>query len=276
LQTRRLIAGDTLSLHQDKNFYCVVDGLVQVFAKTEDKDIHASTTWEDEDLNGYQLLNEVGSGGTVSSLFTILSLFTENVHLNWPEETLDPDAGEGPDPDSRHERHDFLHRSRTNSEVSDLELNLAEPPGSAFRRDSFSSSSGSTVQAPVNIPVPISSSYSASRSPSRQRARSDASSPDSYGTHRPQPSRSKTTLPYGLESAGGSVARATVDTTLAVIPAGARGPCYGHRKLRLSNKSLPVSYRASWSDLTLSLYSDLGSLHPCHFHGSAQVPRIDI
>ncbi len=36
---------------------------------------------EDEELSGYQLLHEVGSGGTLSSLFTILSLFTEDVKL---------------------------------------------------------------------------------------------------------------------------------------------------------------------------------------------------
>jgi len=31
---------------------------------------------DDEDNNGFQLLNEVESGGTLSSLFTILRLFT--------------------------------------------------------------------------------------------------------------------------------------------------------------------------------------------------------
>ncbi len=221
LQTRRLIAGDTLSLHQDKNFYCVIDGLVQVFAKTGDKDNDASTTWEDEDLNGYQLLNEVGSGGTVSSLFTILSLFTENVHLTWPEEASDQNNLEDPDHD-----HDFLSRSRTNSDVSNLELNGDERPGRTFRRTSLSSSSASTVHAPPNIPLPISSPYSVSRSESRQSTRSDASSQVSYATWKaggPQSRRGKTTLPSGLETAGGSVARATVDTTLAVIPAGVHG-----------------------------------------------------
>ncbi|KAJ7216797.1 hypothetical protein B0H12DRAFT_1154029, partial [Mycena haematopus] len=34
LQTRRLIAGDSISLDQDKSFYCVIDGMVQVFAQT--------------------------------------------------------------------------------------------------------------------------------------------------------------------------------------------------------------------------------------------------
>jgi lysophospholipid hydrolase len=40
-------------------------------------------------MNGYQLLNEVGSGGTLSSLFTILSLFTEDVKISWQDAAVD-------------------------------------------------------------------------------------------------------------------------------------------------------------------------------------------
>ena len=83
LQTRRLITGDSIALDADKSFYCVVDGNVQIFAPPS-----GSTGEEDWDdgMSGYQLLNEVGSGGTVSSLFTILSLFTEDVQLRWTED----------------------------------------------------------------------------------------------------------------------------------------------------------------------------------------------
>jgi lysophospholipid hydrolase len=35
---------------------------------------------DDEDNNGFQLLNEVETGGTLSSLFTILRLFTWVYH----------------------------------------------------------------------------------------------------------------------------------------------------------------------------------------------------
>jgi len=58
LQTRRLIAGDSISLDQDKSFYCVIDGMVQVFTQTG----HASEehlSWDEENMNGFQLLNEV-------------------------------------------------------------------------------------------------------------------------------------------------------------------------------------------------------------------------
>ncbi|KAG0214648.1 phosphatidylcholine and lysophosphatidylcholine phospholipase [Mortierella sp. GBA30] len=96
LQTRRLPAGDTILQNPDleKSFYIVVDGCVQVFeqlAKDEndgyDEDDVDAASWDDPD-HGYQLLNEVKNGGTLSSLFTILSLFTENVKLRHEDEPL--------------------------------------------------------------------------------------------------------------------------------------------------------------------------------------------
>ncbi|SJX61311.1 related to NTE1-Serine esterase [Sporisorium reilianum f. sp. reilianum] len=85
LQTRRLVAGDSLSLDTDFSFYIVIDGHVQVYAPLPSATASAvgQDTVEDEDDSGYQLLNEVESGGTLSSLFTILSLFTEDVKLSF-------------------------------------------------------------------------------------------------------------------------------------------------------------------------------------------------
>lgn len=99
LQTRRLPAGDTILQHPEleKSFYIVVDGCVQVFEKMErdheddEDDINNNTdgdlSWDEHD-GDYQLLNEVKNGGTLSSLFTILSLFTENVKLRHEDEPL--------------------------------------------------------------------------------------------------------------------------------------------------------------------------------------------
>lgn len=88
LQTRRLVAGDSLSLDTDFSFYIVIDGHVQVYAPLPSATASAvgQDTVEDEDDNGYQLLNEVESGGTLSSLFTILSLFTEDVKLSFGDD----------------------------------------------------------------------------------------------------------------------------------------------------------------------------------------------
>lgn len=103
LQTRRLVAGDSLSLDTDCSFYIVIDGHVQVYAPLPAGTASAvgQDSVEDEDDNGYQLLNEVESGGTLSSLFTILSLFTEDVKLSFG----DDDPYVGPHQASNMDRH---------------------------------------------------------------------------------------------------------------------------------------------------------------------------
>ncbi|BGO90930.1 phosphatidylcholine and lysophosphatidylcholine phospholipase [Rhodotorula toruloides] len=95
LQTRRLVAGDTLDLSRDKSFYIVVDGRVEVYARNpsaQHGDEAATegyeTEEEDEEGKEWQLLNCVESGGTLSSLFTILSLFTEDVKMRYEEEQV--------------------------------------------------------------------------------------------------------------------------------------------------------------------------------------------
>ncbi|CEQ42560.1 SPOSA6832_04388 [Sporobolomyces salmonicolor] len=108
LQTRRLVAGDTLDLSRDKSFYIVVDGCVEVYAQTPTGGPQGNVNLApsqssfnpDEDASddgflegaGWQLLNRVESGGTLSSLFTILSLFTEDVKLRYEEDERDPDV----------------------------------------------------------------------------------------------------------------------------------------------------------------------------------------
>ncbi|KAJ6541870.1 hypothetical protein B0H19DRAFT_1175019 [Mycena capillaripes] len=190
LQTRRLIAGDSMSLDQDKSFYCVVDGMVQVFAQTGKENEEQIGTWEGEDMNGYQLLNEVGSGGTLSSLFTILSLFTEDVKMSWQDEPEDDDE-DGITMPLR------TRAERTNSDVSQLDLK--------HRRRSSTSSSASTVHPDLLPP------------------RAGSMSPlfvDEPETARQSPPATRPPLPRRPTSIHrGVVARATEDTTLAVIPA---------------------------------------------------------
>ncbi|CAG8566586.1 1142_t:CDS:2 [Paraglomus brasilianum] len=87
LQTKRLLAEDTLDLEKERSFYTVIDGRVQVFVKVGNEKIINADPFESDDMNGgYQLLNEVESGGTLSSLFTILSLFTDDVELRYSED----------------------------------------------------------------------------------------------------------------------------------------------------------------------------------------------
>ena len=202
LQTRRLIAGDSLSLDQDKSFYCVVEGTVQVFAQTDHSPEVQQSVWDDEDLNGYQLLNEVGSGGTLSSLFTILSLFTEDVQMSWQDDDSDLSTDNVAELDEGNPLPPRNLSRRANSDVSPL--NFEREPTTA-RRSSYSSAS--TVNA-RGIKSP---SRDGSISPSQDVP--IPSTPMPHSRHQHHPSRRLTQVRRGV------VARATVDTTLAVIPA---------------------------------------------------------
>ncbi|KAI0778777.1 patatin-domain-containing protein [Trametes elegans] len=208
LQTRRLIAGDTLSLDQDKSFYCVIDGNVQLYARTGQPAAHnQSGSWDEEDMNGYQLLNQVGSGGTLSSLFTILSLFTENVKMSWqdgdrPDEQMDvhsrsSSASARPPPRTRPRRSD--------SDVSQLDLSALAGQRS---RSTSVSSSGSTIHG-VDLGSPR--GRSTSRETRTPRIPSGGAPPSSRGTH--------TNASTGFQIHYSVVARAAEDSTLAVIPA---------------------------------------------------------
>ncbi|KAH7881128.1 patatin-domain-containing protein [Lentinula edodes] len=184
LQTRRLIAGDSISLDEDKSFYCVIDGQVQVFSQTG-QSADQQGAWDNEDANGYQLLNEVGSGGTLSSLFTILSLFTEDVKMSWQDDHV-----ESPFPAALLASSIRRTSGHSNADISVLEL---ETPRK--RRSSLSSTAST-----VHMTSPL--------SPERDGYASPAEEEHAY----PRSQQQK-------EVYHGLVARATEDTTLAVIPA---------------------------------------------------------
>ncbi|TNY20475.1 hypothetical protein DMC30DRAFT_352286 [Rhodotorula diobovata] len=210
LQTRRLVAGDTLDLAKDKSFYIVVDGSVEVYARNpSDKDAPSPEdgygTDDDEAGKGWQLLNNVESGGTLSSLFTILSLFTEDVKLRYEEdERGDADESSDDGMDSHHRR---------DVDVAAFDLDYAK-----IKRSSFS-----------GVPAV------------RQSDTEDADEEDAAATERehddaldasiaPSDSRSNANTPSGIRSPASeqgffslpgeaTIARAATDTTLAVIPA---------------------------------------------------------
>ncbi|TKA49417.1 Lysophospholipase nte1 [Friedmanniomyces endolithicus] len=99
MQTRKLIAGETLLLEEEKGFCLVVDGLVQIFVKSQRAPNydwgHDSSEFaladddnSEERASGnrsYQLLTEVKNGAPMSSLSSILALFTETVKLRYDE-----------------------------------------------------------------------------------------------------------------------------------------------------------------------------------------------
>ncbi|KFY28307.1 hypothetical protein V493_02990 [Pseudogymnoascus sp. VKM F-4281 (FW-2241)] len=215
MQTRKLIAGETLNLEEEKGFCLVVDGLVEIFVKSPTKDNADSDAFHngpdvfysdsDEERHdggghqGYQLLTEVKNGAPMSSLFSILSLFTEDIKLRHTEDDeLDANLSTGP---AGH------HRS-----ASDVDHNRGSPPSLAgsppgdrarpsrgeTQRHGFEGSVRSDSTGLPNIP-PMTLDPSDTPRPQRpkpRRAKSNSVHPD-------------------------IIARARVDTTIAIIPASA-------------------------------------------------------
>jgi hypothetical protein len=79
LQTIRLNPGQVLfdESNPTNDFYTVVEGTVQIYVKAANADTSDEDDWE----ANHHLLHEVETGGTVSSLFTILDLFTQDFVL---------------------------------------------------------------------------------------------------------------------------------------------------------------------------------------------------
>ncbi|KZT38510.1 patatin-domain-containing protein [Sistotremastrum suecicum HHB10207 ss-3] len=249
LQTRRLIAGDSLSLDSDKSFYCVIDGTVQVFARSSSSSYssHASGSWDDESMNGYELLNEVGAGGTLSSLFTILSLFTEDVKMSWDEDLKKPGSEESG------ERVVRTRLKRADSDVSSLSLGHGqdeehedEDEEDEEDREHLEMDGGDGDTISPSRRASMSSTNSTihgdqadGRARQRRGIRTTGQSRTSSSTRQPHAtsdrSRSRPPRPSHTRTAShsgpshgkarkervlrGTVARATEDTTLAVIPA---------------------------------------------------------
>ncbi|MCJ1472649.1 phosphatidylcholine and lysophosphatidylcholine phospholipase [Lambiella insularis] len=210
MQTRKLIAGETLLLEEEKGFCLVVDGLVQIFVKSNrDNQLYEGEAWihgggqsyeEEEEQRegdqGYQLLTEVKNGAPMSSLFSILSLFTEDVKLRHTEEddaalaSSASSAGFG------------IGQTPEFTPASSIKL-----PQNPSNPDLHHASRSSTV-APNG------------RLPSVPPFYLDPSSDQSEAHHYNQEAKKLSQKFHRRKSAHPDiVARATVDTTIAIIPA---------------------------------------------------------
>ncbi|KAI9817366.1 MAG: phosphatidylcholine and lysophosphatidylcholine phospholipase [Thelocarpon impressellum] len=225
MQTRKLIAGETLLLEEEKGFCLVVDGLVQIFVKSsregrgaesDDEDGDSARSYDEDDDHreegnqGYQLLTEVKNGAPMSSLFSILSLFTEDVKLRHS----DDDGGQG-------------------SGSSSGGPNYARFTSEGESRNAlFTSTSGPT--SPVGRSSPGSPR---GPRPGRERRPSALTSMAAGGTlpvvppldldshpfpqnpDVPQTARARSRARRAASVHPDILARATVDTTIAIIPA---------------------------------------------------------
>lgn len=211
MQTRKLMAGETLLLEEEKGFCLVVDGLVQIFVKSirgNEAGLHASTPstedTDDEEIRrtdgnqGYQLLTEVKNGASMSSLFSILTLFTEDVHLR-----------QGSDDNTRNA-----------SGKSLLPSSMPGSPGSFVPGPQLGSpptphgAEGLGVAAlPTVPPLDLEESAEQAKTGTNTAEQSPRVPPTSQPHSRRQ-AKSKSVHPD-------IVARAMVDTTIAIIPASA-------------------------------------------------------
>ncbi|BGP15400.1 phosphatidylcholine and lysophosphatidylcholine phospholipase [Rhodosporidiobolus nylandii] len=244
LQTRRLVAGDTLDLARDKSFYIVVDGKVEVYAKTGAGAGGAEEESEEEDEGeegkGWQLLNCVESGGTLSSLFTILSLFTEDVKMRYEEDVTPSAPSSSASADEADETEQVASPASATGDIPGLSLDLSalsSPPsrstrprlapaaGAGAENDGEDADASSAAPSPPLLP-----SDSRSNAPTPAESTSGFFSPPLSSLPRPplkarassrRSARKRASASEGLGGAGreATVARAVEDTTLAVIPA---------------------------------------------------------
>lgn len=272
LQTRRLAAGDTLEIGGGE-FWCVVEGKVQVVCVNI---MHLSTgrltfslqfapdaspqgtptpssdtnTPIRPSFNGYHLLNEVSTGGTLSSLFSILSLFTEDIKLSWRNSADDEGEEEQIFQGVAEQSSAKLRVKRANSDVSQLgpdcigiraidSTSLPESidghrdtstSRSCRERSSSIDAAGETVHRREGIHSSASLPLSSTEPSSPRRSQSLRSSPrlnsatnllSSQSEHLRSSMPRKAGLEIGSKALKGTIARATEDTTLAVIPAAA-------------------------------------------------------
>ncbi|KAJ4300407.1 phosphatidylcholine and lysophosphatidylcholine phospholipase [Collariella sp. IMI 366227] len=201
MQTRKLIAGETFNLEEEKGFCLVVDGMVEIFVKSS-----KYNRGDDEPSSAgqqrYQLLTEVRNGAPMSSLFSIMSLFTEDLPLRYAE---DDRSMPGAPANSSYFPH---YPASTDYRKSHL------APDSHSGTPGTPQMDGSAAASVENLPdphAPPEDDQGLPRVPPISLDGSCASRPQ-----RPIPQRLGTTSAHP-----DIIARATVDTTIAIIPASA-------------------------------------------------------
>lgn len=221
MQTRKLIAGETILLEEEKGFCLVVDGLVQIFVKSNregsDSDDEDGMSRDSSGDNGprrghsqgYQLLTEVKNGAPMSSLFSILSLFTEDVKLRHEEYEDGRPISSGPDTPQDRQMQPSV--SRTSSYGHGLDDSRPQTPG----------------EVPGTPPRGLSDRRTSSLASPTAGGRLPSVPPltlDMNGTQgHPRGSKSRSRRSQSRSKPKSAhpdiVARATVDTTIAIIPA---------------------------------------------------------
>ncbi|KAF2645038.1 patatin-like serine hydrolase [Massarina eburnea CBS 473.64] len=216
MQTRKLIAGETILLEEEKGFCLVVDGLVQIFVKSN----RESSESDDDPISreqsgahggrgghsqGYQLLTEVKNGAPMSSLFSILSLFTEDVKLR--HEAEDDGAPDFSMPTSPLDQSTHPNLSRHSSFAFDNSTPVT--PNDTSGIPPYGHSRTASIPSPtVGGRLPSIPPLTLDLSETNEHAR-ETKSQSSKSQSRAKPKSAHPDI----------VARAKVDTTIAIIPA---------------------------------------------------------
>ncbi|KAF2725082.1 patatin-domain-containing protein [Polychaeton citri CBS 116435] len=222
MQTRKLMAGETLLLEEEKGFCLVVDGLVQIFVKSDrraERDLNCSSPPTDDEHNdhghnhkAYQLLTEVKNGAPMSSLFSILSLFTDDVKFRHDE-----------DDDMNHSGH-LSAQSKPHGPFSPLSPDDAAPDtGNSSPAAWVNGSSGSTSRQ-QRFPSTGAVGAPLLREPPPLELDVGEELDENFGRRPsiiPSSSFPRERQRKSLSAHPDIVARATKDTTIAIIPASA-------------------------------------------------------
>ncbi|KAL2890417.1 Lysophospholipase NTE1 [Ceratocystis lukuohia] len=198
MQTKRLVAGEAFNLEEEKGFCIVVDGLVEIFVKSGSRTPYEKPATYDSDSTDYdspgyaphqyQLLTEVRNGTPMSSLFSIMSLFTEDINVYSSN-----DEPTRKQPDAFPPEHPFRdHNPAEMASAPGTPPLVATEPTQTEASGSFPNIPAIDLQStskPAN-------GHRYPRPPLKHRGTSVSAHPD-------------------------IIARATVDTTLAIIPASA-------------------------------------------------------
>jgi lysophospholipid hydrolase len=218
MHTRRLAANETFLLEEEKGFCLVVEGTVQIFAKSTG-DNNANTRDNglgdspfDDHYHGYQLLTEIKNGSPMSSLFNILSLFTDEV-LTPEDQVPQNDTSRARRPSQRRAGSLILTRENVSKDKTSKWTTPLTPVKSrsqpASRMGSPNLPAGHITQIP---PLILDSEIH----------RSPASVSSSHAFHQPEPEPEPEPELYRTTSGHPQiVARAAEDSTIAIIPASA-------------------------------------------------------
>ncbi|BFZ56379.1 Nte1p [Savitreella phatthalungensis] len=199
MYTKKVLAGETLNLEDEQSFCLLIDGHVQVFSRQEKPGGNSNVATTSEDgSDAYRLLTDVRNGAPLSSMFTILSLFTEDIKLRQKAEEAAADSPQ--------------HQQPTNHFKSEVDVQqLPEPHTPDTIRMS------PVVRGVADSPrmhIADKQGLLLERPSARARkSTSNLSEVPHFPLLNPPAAKKRRSVHPGI------VARATIDSTIAVIPA---------------------------------------------------------